>query len=88
MKRFNSLNTLLLIGALPLTLIPRASGAGIEINQDGDEQLTTDDQRLDLRTLTTLPLKLILLASQTGLEITSSDEGEVIVDSNNEIQRW
>ena len=72
----------LLIAVLPLTLIPRASGAGIEINQDGDEQLITDDQRLDLKTLTTLPLKLILLASQTGLEITSSDEGEVIVDSN------
>jgi Protein of unknown function (DUF3060) len=76
-------NTLLLIAALPLALIPMASGAGLEIDKDGDAHVTTDDgQTLDLKTLTTLPLKLLSLASENGLEINSSEQGEVIVDSN------
>lgn len=87
MKRFYYPQTLLLIAALPLTLIPTASGADIEINKDGDGQLITDDgQTLDLKTLTTLPLKLISLASETGLEITSSDEGQVVVDNNKTLE--
>jgi hypothetical protein len=68
---------------LPLTLIPAAFGAGVEVNKDGNVQLITDDgQTLDLKTLTAFPLKLISLASRTGLEITSSDEGQVVVDNN------
>jgi Protein of unknown function (DUF3060) len=83
MKRFYYPNTLLLIAALPLTLIPTASGAGIEVNKADDVQLITDDgQTVDLKTLTTLPLKLISLASQTGLEIISTEEGQVVVDHN------
>jgi Protein of unknown function (DUF3060) len=83
MKSFYSPNTLLLIAALPLALIPMASGAGLEIDKDGDAHLTTDNgQTLDLKTLFTLPLKLLSLASESGLEINSSEQGEVIVDSN------
>lgn len=60
-----------------------ASGAGLEIDKDGNAQLTTGNgQTLDLKSLTTLPLKLLSLASENGLEINSSEQGEVIVDSN------
>jgi Protein of unknown function (DUF3060) len=83
MKSFYSPNTLLLIAALPLAMIPMASGAGLEIDKNGDAHVITDNgQTLDLKTLTTLPLKLLFLGSESGLEINSNEQGEVIVDSN------
>jgi len=83
MKSFYYPYTLLLIAALPLAFIPMASGAGLEIDKNGDAHVTTDNgQTLDLKTLSTLPLRLLSLASESGLEINSSEQGEVIVDSN------
>jgi hypothetical protein len=83
MKSFYYPNTLLLIFTLPLTLIPIASGEGLEVDKQGNAHVTTDDgQTLDLSTLTTLPLKLLSLASESGLEISSSEHGQVIVDND------
>jgi Protein of unknown function (DUF3060) len=83
MKSFYYPNTLLLIFTLPLTLIPIASGEGLEVDKQGNPHVTTDDgQTLDLKTLTTLPLKLLSLASENGLEISSSEHGQVIVDND------